>query len=204
MSSVIVAQAASQHLAASWPWYIIRASGFLSIALLVLLMISGIGHVTGWTYHFIEPIKAWALHKAMAITLCISILVHCTMLLFDHFVTFNVADIAIPFVSHYTNGSHLLGLTVGSFAVASGILAAYGVGVIVASSLGWIDSKRGLWKSVHYISYLVMVLAFIHSLSTGSDLKHGLLRNVWIIILLLLIVAVVARVRRRSSSTPKV
>ena len=36
----------TNRLSTSWPWYIIRAAGFISAGLLVLLMLSGIGQVT--------------------------------------------------------------------------------------------------------------------------------------------------------------
>ena len=45
-----------QRVSASWPWYIIRGAGFVAAGLLILLMLSGIGQVTGITYRFIEPV----------------------------------------------------------------------------------------------------------------------------------------------------
>jgi hypothetical protein len=63
---------ATHRVASSWPWYIIRAAGFTAAGLIILLMLSGIGQVTGFTYRFIAPIKAWAIHKALALALCIA------------------------------------------------------------------------------------------------------------------------------------
>jgi len=67
--AVDTAQAAVKRATLSWEWYVVRASGFLAAGLVFLLMLSGIGQVTGYTYKFLEPLKAWALHKAMGLAL---------------------------------------------------------------------------------------------------------------------------------------
>jgi sulfoxide reductase heme-binding subunit YedZ len=192
------------HLAAtragsSWPWYVIRAAGFTAAGLIVLLMLSGIGQVTGLTYRFIEPIKAWMIHKALAIALCVAIAIHGGFLLIDHYVRFSLQDIFVPFLSHYNNNTQLLGLPLGDVAVALGILAMYGVAIIVASSLGWIDTKKGAWKKLHYLSYAVALFVFLHALYAGSDLQYGVFRAAWIFLGLLVGVAVIARLLRAGT-----
>jgi hypothetical protein len=101
----------------TWKWYVVRASGFLSAGLLFLLMLSGIGQVTGLTYQYIEPLKAWAIHKAMAITLCISIVIHAFFILIDTFVHFSLKQILLPFQSSYTTGAKVFGISIGSWGV---------------------------------------------------------------------------------------
>lgn len=190
---------ASQRVGSSWPWYIIRAAGFAASGLLVLLMLSGIGQVTGLTYRFIEPIKAWALHKAMALALCAAIVIHIGMLLLDHFVSFNIFQILIPFVSHYNNGTSFAGLALGGLAVTFGILAMYGVAVIVLSSLGWIDTRQKTWRWLHYVSYLVMLFVLLHGLFVGTDLKYGLFRAAWLGLGFLVVLGILSRLRRVGS-----
>jgi predicted ferric reductase len=189
-------QLATSRVAASWTWYVIRAAGFVAAGLLILLMLSGIGQVTGLTYKLIAPIKAWAIHKALAFALCAAIVVHVGFLLVDHFMPFSLVQVLVPFVSHYSNGTRLFGIGLSSIAVALGILAAYGVAVIVLSSLGWIDTKQGIWRKLHYISYFVMIAVFIHALGVGSDLKYGLFRSAWIFIAGILVIAVLSRLWR--------
>lgn len=189
-------QIAGDRFVSSWPWYIIRASGFLSAGLLILLMLSGIGQVTGLTYRFLEPIKAWALHKAMALALVAGIIVHVSFLLFDKFLPFSISQVLVPFLSHYSNNIPLLGVAIGTIAVGLGVLAMYGVFIIVASSLGWIDSKKKVWKSMHYISYAVMLFVFVHALGTGSDLKYGTFRAAWMLAGLILSVGIITRLWR--------
>jgi predicted ferric reductase len=192
-------QVALHRIGATWQWYVIRGAGFAAAALLILLMVFGIGQVTGLTYRFFEPVKAWMIHKALAIALCVAILVHVSFLLLDHFVSFNLVQITVPFVSHYNNGTKLLGMGLGGLAVSFGILAAYGVVIIVLSSLGWIESKKKTWRWLHYLSYFVMLSVFLHALYVGSDLKYGTFRTIWVFLIFVIALAVVSRLLRAGT-----
>lgn len=191
--------AATNRVATSFPWYVVRAAGFIAAGLIVLLMLSGIGQVTGYTYRFLEPVKAWAVHKTLAIALVISIGVHIGFLLLDHFVPFSLTQLLVPFASRYNNGTQLLGIPLGGLAVALGVLAMYGVIVIVLSSLGWINTRRQRWHKLHYISYVVMFFVILHALYTGSDLKYGLFREAWIGLAAVVGLAVLSRLTRSGT-----
>ena len=189
----------AQRVTASWPWYIIRAAGFVAAGLLFLLMLSGIGQVTGLTYRFVEPIKAWAIHKALAIALCIAIAIHVGFLLVDHFVRFSLVQILVPFASHYSNGTKLLGIPLAGIAITLGILAMYGVIIVVASSLGWIDTKKKTWRKLHYISYAIAFFVFLHALYVGTDLKYGVFREAWIGLGVIIIIGIISRLWRAGT-----
>ena len=163
----------------SWPWYVIRGSGIIAAISLVVLMISGVGSVTGHTFKFLEPIVAWATHRSLGIIFGISIILHMGGLLFDHFVSFNLINIFIPWLSNYKPVT-LMGIHLGSIAVALGVLAFYGTVLIIITSLIWVEKKPYLWKLVHLLSYVVLVFVFIHALYLGTDLQNGFLRWLWI------------------------
>ena len=59
----------TERISNSWPWYISRGSGLLASLFVVLLIFSGIGLVTGQTYKYIEPLKAWEVHRTLGIIL---------------------------------------------------------------------------------------------------------------------------------------
>lgn len=189
----------TQRVSASWPWYVIRGAGFVAAGLLILLMLSGIGQVTGIIYRFIEPVKMWAIHKALGIALAVSIAVHVGFLLIDHFVPFSLTQILVPFASHYNNGTKLWGLPLGGIAVTLGVLAMYCVAIIVASSLGWIDTRKKTWRKLHYLSYVVIFFVFLHALYVGTDLKYGVFRDAWIVAGLVILLGVVARLWRAGT-----
>ena len=195
MSSSTI-QIIGNRVSISWPWYIVRASGFTAAGLLILIMLSGIGQVTGLTYRLIDPIKAWAIHKALSYALLAAIIIHGGFLFIDHFVSFSFIQLFIPFLNRYSNKSLVLGLNLNFMAIASGILAMYCIVIIIATSLKWIDTKKRIWKNTHYLSYIVFILVFIHALSSGSDLKYGTFRLAFIASGLLVLLGIASRLYR--------
>jgi len=193
-----VVEQLTNRVLGSWPWYLVRASGIVAAIVLVILMLSGIGLVTGHTFRFLEPITAWASHKALGIVFGISVLIHMIGLLFDHFVPFDIPTLLVPWLSSYKLVT-IFGLQMGSLFVALGVLAFYGLILVVITSLLWIEKKPFLWKIIHLLSYLVMVFVFIHALYLGTDLASGLWRWVWIASGVIVAAAVVARLLRAKT-----
>lgn len=200
LTTTFAATSIAQRAGASWPWYIIRGAGFVAAGLIVLLVLSGIGQVTGIAYKYIEPVKMWAIHKALALALCASIALHVGFLLIDNYVRFSAGQILIPFASTYNNGTKLLSLPLGTLAVGLGVLSMYGVAIIVASSLGWIDSKKSAWRTLHYLSYIVAIFIFLHALYVGSDLKYGTFRMLWILLGAIVSLGLIARLWRAGTT----
>lgn len=174
-----VAEGLEERVKLSWPWYLTRASGMVAAISLVILMLSGIGMITGRTFGFLEPITAWASHRALGITFGISVLIHVGALLFDHFVPFGLIDILVPFASDFKM-IEILGINIGSLYVALGVLSLYLTAAVVITSLVWVNTKTKLWKFTHITSYLVMLFVFVHALYLGTDLSSGLVRWIWI------------------------
>lgn len=179
----------------SWPWYIVRASGIVAGVSLVLLLLSGIGSVTGHSFRILDPLTTWATHRALGITFALAVIIHMVTLLFDHFAPFSIIDILVPWASSYKTIS-LFGVPVGSLFVALGVLAFYGAIIVVVTSLLLIDRKPKLWKLVHYLSYLIIFDVFIHALFLGTDTGHGLGRVLWVAGNIAVLVAIVVRLRR--------
>ena len=184
----------------SWPWYITRAAGFVAAAALVLLMLSGIGFITGTSFRFLEPLTAWATHKAIGIVFAVSATVHVVALLFDKFVPFTIAQALVPFLSHYREVT-VAGFHLGSLYVALGIFGLYFVLAIILTSLFWIDKKPHIWKLFHFLAYLTMIFVFIHALYLGTDLTHGIFRVAWLVLGISVAIAIVYRLQRKVRAT---
>ncbi len=195
-------QIATQRFEATWTWYVIRAAGIVAAILLFLLIISGIGMVTGYTYRVFQPAKAWIVHRALALALAASVAIHVVFILLDHYVPFNIFQVLIPFTSTYKR-SHLLGIPVGSLSVALGILAMYSLTIVILSSLGWIDTKKRLWKKLHYLNYFIVFAVFFHALYTGADFAYGVFRKFWILMGIILLIAIISRLYRAGTIRPK-
>ena len=168
-----------ERIKTSWPWYVTRASGLTAGFLLIILMLSGTGFITGSTFRFLEPITAWATHRALGIALGLSILVHLTTLYLDEFVDFDIKSLLIPFVSDL-RPVELFGFPVGSLYVAFGIFALYVFLLVIVTSLLWIEKKPRTWKAIHILSYVGVLFVFVHALYLGTDLTQGVLRYIWI------------------------
>jgi predicted ferric reductase len=139
-----------------------------------------VGSVTGHIFRLLEPIAAWASHKALGIVFGISVLIHMVGLLFDHYIPFDVATLLVPWLSNY-KPIELFGIQLGSLFVALGVLAFYLIAIVIIVSLLWIEKKPKLWKITHLLSYVTMLFVFIHALYLGTDLSDGIPRLLWII-----------------------
>lgn len=179
----------------AWPWYITRAAGLMAAFLLVSLILSGVGLITGYTFKFLEPLTAWATHRAIGLAFMVSVIIHGFALLFDQYVPFNISQALIPFISNYRQAS-IDGYHLGSIYVALGIIAFYIILAIILTSLFWIDKKPYKWKTVHFLSYLVMIFVFFHALYLGTDLMHGTFRYLWIIAGILVTITIIYRLQR--------
>lgn len=193
-----IAHGLADRVQTSWPWYLTRASGVVAAVTMVILMLSGIGLLTGHTFKFLEPITAWASHRALGIAFAVSVLLHVIPLLFDHFVPFSILGILVPFASDF-KPTELFGINVGSLWIAIGVLSLYMVIAITLTSLLWIEKKPKLWKWTHLLSYLAMIFVFFHGLYLGTDFSSGLLRWVWIASGFALLLATLARLWRAKT-----
>jgi sulfoxide reductase heme-binding subunit YedZ len=181
----------------SWPWYITRAAGFVAAISLILLMLSGVGFITGASFKLLEPLTAWATHKAIAYVFGVSVAIHVIALLFDKYVPFTIAQAFVPFLSHYHELS-VAGYHFGSLYVALGVIALYFVLAIILTSILWIDKKPQTWKLFHFLAYFTIIFVFFHALYLGTDLTHGVFRILWIIFGFAVAIAIVYRMRRSS------
>ena len=182
----------------SLTWYGVRGTGLAASVLLILVVLGGIGQITGWTYKIIEPVKAWLVHKWLSIMLLVMVGIHAVLLLFDSYLRFALLEVLVPFVKTYSNKVSLFGLDVSSLAIPAGILAFYGLIYVVITSLTIMTKRKKFWKYSHFVSYAVMVLVGLHMLAAGTDFKSGILRWLLIVCLIGLCIAAGMRTRRRQ------
>jgi DMSO/TMAO reductase YedYZ heme-binding membrane subunit len=153
----------------SVPWYISRSSAIAAYILLFAVVIWGIGMTFGLTYKFIEPARAWQLHKEMSISFAVLVAVHAFALLFDRFIGFKVLDVLLPFYSDFK-----------PLFLSFGIIGFYLLLAIIFSSIFIRLSSPRLWRMTHYFSYPLFVLATIHGFMIGTDSKTVLMQGLYI------------------------
>jgi sulfoxide reductase heme-binding subunit YedZ len=99
-----------------------------------------------------------ALHETLSLSTLVAIAVHGTALLFDSFIKFSIADIAIPFASGYK------GIWMGLGIIGGWGLAFLGLSYYFKDRIG-----QARWRRLHRWTALAWVLGIAHSLGTGTD-----------------------------------
>lgn len=145
----------------SLPWFVTRAAAITSYILLFFMIVMGESMASGRLYVFIPPIRAWLIHKYLAISFGVALLVHLISLLFDGFVSFGIWDVLIPFHSNYK-----------AFPVALGVVGFYVVLIVMLSSLIARFQHSPWWRKLHFLVYPLFVLGLLHGLLTGTDSKN--------------------------------
>jgi len=149
---------------ASWLWSLSQTSGVLDVTLLGLLVISGIGQITGLSYRLLEPLPAWVLHHALATALGACILIHAAVLVLNTGSVSLTALALLPFTPH-TVPAELGGLSeIVSFAVAVGILAVYAAAISVLAAVLWHNTKPLAQRLTRYLLCAALLILFLYSL----------------------------------------
>jgi predicted ferric reductase len=141
-------------------WYLGRSAGLVAFWLLFLSVALGIAVSSrifdgmvhrGWVYET---------HKFLSIFVVLAMVFHVAILLPDPWAKFTLADMLVPFESHYR-----------PTAVALGIVTLYGSIIITASFyLKGLIGQKG-WRNLHYATFALFVGALLHGLLAGTDSK---------------------------------
>lgn len=142
----------------SLPWYVARAAGLTAYGLMFFIIILGTGMTTSYIYRYINPVKAWVIHKYLSLALGLTLLAHMIALSLDKFINFTWFDILIPFSSNYK-----------PLFLSAGIIAFYLLLAIIFTSLFFRLKYKKSWRGVHYAVYPLFIFSFGHGLYIGTD-----------------------------------
>jgi predicted ferric reductase len=170
-----------------WDWYIIRASALVGFFLLYLSVFFGAVSCLPGIRKFFLRLRSLNFHCWISLQALIFALIHGLALLFHKFIPFGWKDILIPFHSSYE-----------PVLVALGTISLYLMIILVATSYSRRFFSYKIWRSIHFLNIALYVFSVIHALYLGTDLKSGILREIFIwangILLLLLIWNIIYRV----------
>ena len=153
MMTTAAAASGSQGL-----WFVSRASGLTLLVLLSAVMVLGVATRLGSAPRRWPRFVFAELHRTLALFLVAFLLLHVLTALLDPFVTIGWASVALPFLSGYRT----LAIGLGTLAVDVG-------GAVLVTSLARRRLGFGTWRVVHWLAYLAWPLAFVHSLTAGTD-----------------------------------
>lgn len=139
-------------------WYLSRASAFVAYVLLWWSMILGLSITSKVARVWPGGPAASALHEHASLLGLAFAALHALVLLADQYIGYSLPQILIPFASSY------LPLWVGLGQIGLYLMALVTFSFYVRR---WIGART--WRTLHFASFAVFVLALAHGLVSGTD-----------------------------------
>ena len=173
-------------------WYVTRSTAVIAFVLMTVTFALGLAA----TQRAIAS-PAWPrfatqqLHRNVSLLAFLFMLAHIVTTLADSFVHVGWWAWIVPFVSGYRPAW-----------VTFGTLAFDALVVVIVTSLLRDRMPLRLWRAVHWTSYLIWPLAFVHFIKTGTDAAHGRW-GLYLAVICLLVVGVAATARWLTPNEPR-
>jgi len=148
----MLATSATPHLF----WIASRAAG--DAALILSSLGVCIGLMMGGRFVKRRGLDLRSTHEALSLATLVTIVLHAVSLLGDGFLNPTLADLAIPFASHYKT------LWMSAGIVAGWMMLLLGLSYYARSAIG-----PARWRNLHRWTALAWVLGIAHSLGEGTD-----------------------------------
>lgn len=145
-------------LAEKSPWIAARAGGILIYLLAFVSITLGLLSSLKWLGQVLHPARLMYLHRLVALLMLVFTVVHVGGLLLDSYLKMNLFEVLVPFTAGYRPLWTGLG-TVALYAAIIIVVSAY-----LAGRLGY-----RLWHSLHYLSYALFGIGFLHGVMAGTD-----------------------------------
>lgn len=160
-SSARLVATASATTANPLLWYVTRAAAVSAYVTLTVTVLWGIARSLVRVSHVRSRWAIWLLdeaHPFLALLTAAFVALHLLSLVFDPLIPFSLLNLLLPFGEPYR-----------PVAVALGVLALYGLAVVLLSS--WLRRyiSHARWRALHYTSFAVFALVTLHGLLAGSD-----------------------------------
>jgi sulfoxide reductase heme-binding subunit YedZ len=152
--SLAAAATGSQNL-----WYVSRASGLVLLVLFSVVVVLGVAARMGSTPREWPRFVFVQLHRTLALFSVALLALHVVTALLDPFVTIGWSATVLPFLSAYRPWQ--IGL--GTLAVDVGA-------AVIITSLLRVRLGYRAWRAIHWLAYIAWPVAFVHSITAGTDL----------------------------------
>lgn len=143
-------------------WYLNRATGLVSLLLMTLTIVLGVLVQRQVRLPGLPRFGPVGLHRNVSLVSAVLLVVHVVSAVVDGYVSIGWLDTVVPFVAGYE-----------SFWVGLGTLAVDLTALVVVTSLLRGRLPVRVWRGVHWTSYALWPLAFVHGLGAGTDLGSG-------------------------------
>ena len=173
-------------------WYASRATGVVSLLLMTAVVLLGLLVTRQGRLPGLPRFAVTGLHRNLSLVAVVFVVLHVLTAVADSYVHIPLISAVVPLASSYER------LALGLGAVSLDIMIA----VIVTSLLRRHLSRR-LWRAVHLLAYVSWPVAWLHSITSSTDLRHGWLFLTAVGCALLVVIAVIWRLSAASRDVPR-
>jgi DMSO/TMAO reductase YedYZ heme-binding membrane subunit len=172
-------------------WYLMRASGFVALALFTLTICLGIANVGRLAKGAWTRAVAALVHRNASLLAVVFLFIHVITATSDRYVNVPALSSIVPGLSGYDP------LWIGIGALSVDLVIA-----VAATSLLRKRMRPATWRLVHWLSYICWPAAFVHSIGAGSgqgvDTGHTWSTAIYFICGAAFAIAVAARLALRE------
>jgi DMSO/TMAO reductase YedYZ heme-binding membrane subunit len=140
------------------PWHLSRSAGTVAYLLLLGSTVWGLLLSSKIVKEAVPAALSLTMHNVLSWMALAFTGLHALVLMFDSYYTYRLADLTIPFIGPYRPGW-----------VGLGIIGFY-LMLLVTLSFHFrrqLGQKR--WRALHYVSFVVFILATVHGITAGTD-----------------------------------
>lgn len=150
-------------------WYITRAAGLTGYFLIWLSMVWGLALAAKIFHPVVDNAQSYDFHEFLSLLGLGFILLHAIVLLFDHFLPFNIFQVLIPFISSYRP------LWVGLGVIGMYLLLLVTVTFYLRKRIG-----AETFRALHVFSLVGYLGATLHGLFAGTDSGLAITRILYV------------------------
>ncbi len=173
-------------------WYASRATGVVTLLLMTAVVLLGLVVTRQGRLPGLPRFAVTGLHRNMSLVAVVFIALHVLTAVADSYVRIPLISAVVPLASSYER------LALGLGAVSLDITIA-----LIVTSLLRRHLSRRLWRAVHWLAYASWPVAWLHSITASTDLRHGWLFLTAVACALLVVIAVIWRLSAASRDVPR-
>lgn len=167
-------------------WYLSRGTGAITLVLLTVTVVLGIGGAVRWRPGpHVPRFLVDGLHRNISLLVVVLLAVHVVTSVLDPFAHLHVLDALVPLASQYRP------VWLGLGALALDVLLAVMVTSLLRARLG-----LRAWRTVHWAAYACWPVAVLHGLGTGTDASAVWLEGLTAVCTMAVAAAVATRLLR--------
>jgi methionine sulfoxide reductase heme-binding subunit len=173
-------------------WYTSRATGVVALLLITAVVLLGLlvsrqGRLPG-----LPRFAVTGLHRNLSLIAVVFVALHVLTAVGDSYVHIPLISVVVPLTSPYER----LWLALGTVSLDLTI-------AVVVTSLLRRHLSRRVWRGVHLLAYASWPIAWLHSITSSPDMRHGALFLVAVTCAVVVVIAVLWRLAAAARDVPR-